>query len=171
MIFYWFLLVDKEIPTKKLCYKADVKVLMDLKLNAVVEKNQPAAFTTVWCGVQYYSKTVDYGAPPSKWAILKAFYAEHCVKPSGELKETMEASILKTFLGKFAHFMILWPAGQPCLYYLWKLLNNAGTLKNGKFSIHRANKLLRRDTNCMRSLARWVNRLEIATPPIIRILQ
>ena len=121
---------------------------MDLKLPAAIEKSQPAAFTTVCCGVQYYSKTGVYGAPPSKWAKLKAFYAEHCVKPSGELKEIMEASILQTLLGKFAHFITLWPAGRPCMYYLWKLLNTAGTWKNGRFSIHRANKLLRHDNNC-----------------------
>ena len=72
---------------------------MDLKLPAAIEKSQPAAFTTVLFGVQYYSKTGVYGAPPSKWAKIEAFYSENCVKPSGKLKESMEASILQTLLG------------------------------------------------------------------------
>ena len=146
------------------------KLLMELKLPAAVEKSQPAAFTTVWCAVQYYSKTGVYGAPPSKWAKLKDFYSEHCMKPSGELKESMKASILQRLLGKFAHFMTLWPAGRPCLYYLWKLLNTAGTWKHGRFRIHRTNKLLRLDDNCIGSRARWGKRLEIATPPVRRML-
>ena len=146
------------------------KLLTDLKLPVAVEKSQQAAFTTVWCGVQYYSKTGVYGAPPSKWAKLKAFYTEHCIKPNGEHKESIKARILQTLLGKFAHFMTVWPAGRPCLYYLWKLLITAGTWKSGKFKIHRANKLLRFDANCMRALARWGNRLEIAAPPVRRML-
>ena len=90
-----------------------------------MEKSQPAAFSIVWYGVEYFSKTGKYGAPRNKWKKLRAYFETNMLDNEGGLTEKVEAGILQTLIGKLTHFMIFWTAGRPCLLYLWKLMATA----------------------------------------------
>ena len=93
-------------------------LLKELNLPPAVEKSQPASFSTVWCGVEYFSKTRYYGAPRAKWENLRAYFLEHILSEEEGFLKTVEAGKLQTLLGKLCHYMTVWAAGRPCLLYL-----------------------------------------------------
>ena len=101
------------------------KVLLELGLPKAVSKDQPAAFTTDWCGVRYFSKENMIGVPDKKWEKFRKFFKEAALTPEGKVVETITADTLRTTLGKFCHFTRIWPAGRPCLYPLWRLFFTA----------------------------------------------
>lgn len=94
------------------------KVLRELILPKAVSKGQPTAFTTNWCGVQFFSKEAIFGIPKKKWDKFTKFFRESILNLKGGLAESFTADLLRTALGKFCHFMRIWPAGRPCLYPL-----------------------------------------------------
>ena len=49
------------------------QLLAQLNLPKAPEKDQVAAFSTVWCGVEYFSKTRLVGIPKTKWEVLRSW--------------------------------------------------------------------------------------------------
>ena len=70
-------------------------LLMKLKLPLAVEKSQPAAFSTVWCGVEYFSKTGKYGVPKKKWKKLCGFFETNLLDNEGAITVKVEAGVLQ----------------------------------------------------------------------------
>ena len=47
-----------------------------------------------------------------------------------EFKEELDAEILRSALGKFHHHTLVWVAGRPHLYALWRLFYTASFSKS-----------------------------------------
>ena len=101
------------------------KLLARLNLSKVTAKDQPAAFSTIWCGVEFFSKKRLLVIPENKWGALRKWFDEEIPLDTQKGLHFIEAGTLRTALGKFGHAMLIWPAGRPCLYHLWCLLFTA----------------------------------------------
>ena len=145
-------------------------LLKELNLPLAIEKSQPAAFSTVWCGVEYFSKTGKFGVPKKKWKKLRAFFETNMLDMEGVVTGKVEAGVLQTLLGKFSHIMIIWRAGRPCLLYLRKLMMTASfrSRQRGKLSdIHQE---MIFDPDCLAALDRWCTIIQADSPPMRRML-
>lgn len=90
-----------------------------------IEKTQPAAFSTVWCGVHFCSKLKKFRIPTKKWVKMAGFFGEHLIDNCGKLRTSIKARTLLRAVGKFSHAMLVWPEERPCLYFPWKILRKA----------------------------------------------
>ena len=50
--------------------------LAALKFKKAPEKDQPAAFSTIWFGLEFFSKTRELGYPKKKWSKLREVFRE-----------------------------------------------------------------------------------------------
>ena len=140
-------------------------LLFRLNLPKAPEKDQAPSFTTIWCGIEFDSKSGCYGVPKSKWKKLKSFFNETFREKNGSLKCAIEAGVLERALGKFHYYANVWYAGRPPLYALWKvffqaLIKREIRRRNRVVTILRNPKqLLYFDEAATDSLNFWTNRL------------
>ena len=150
-------------------------LLEELHLPKAPEKDQAPAFSTVWFGIEFFSKSQTYGLPQKKWENLGLFFKDTFLLNDGEdFAPTVRAEQLQTALGKFHHAVLVWPAGRPSLYALWRLFYSAtfSYRKNRtkKPVLFRPKQQLTLNEEAQTSLTFWKNRLDTRTPPLRRML-
>ena len=83
------------------------KLLAQLNLPKAPNKDQCAAFSTVWCGVEYFSKKRLIGIPETKWTALRRWVDTNLSWESFKEAPVIEAGILQSALGKLCHAMLM----------------------------------------------------------------
>ena len=89
-------------------------LLKRLNLPKTSAKDQDAAFSTVWCGIEFFSKIRLVVMLEAKWTAVHKRMQVKIVLEAHEGPPTIEAGFLRELLGKFCHAMF-WPAGRPCI--------------------------------------------------------
>ena len=140
------------------------KLLARLNLPKASAKDQTAAFSTIWCGVEFFSKKRLLGIPENKWGALRKWVEVAISLESRKGLPFIEAGTLRTALGKFSHAMLIWPAGRPCLYHLWKLLFTASFFDRARTKLSMPSQKLELTLECIEAVTRWKQRLEGAAP-------
>ena len=83
-------------------------LLEELHLPKAPEKDQAPAFSTVWFGIEFFSKSQTYGLPQKKWENLGLFFKDTFLLNEGEdFTPTVRAEQLQTALGKFHHAVLV----------------------------------------------------------------
>ena len=86
--------------------------------------------------MSFDSKNQVYGIPEKKWRRLALFFAEKFLEgDKATVKSRVDAADLLSGLGKLHHITLVWSAGRPVLYFLWRLYYTAS------FSIRQPQKL------------------------------
>ena len=141
------------------------KLLKRLNLPKAPTKDQGAAFSTVWCGIEFFSKTRLVGIPEAKWTALHKWMQEKVQLVTREDPPTIEAGTLRSLLGKFCHAMLVWPAGRPCLYVLWRLLFRSALFHDReRLKLRFPRQKIKLTAECIGSLLIWKKRLCSAAP-------
>ena len=140
------------------------KLLARLNLPKAPAKDQQAAFSTIWCGVEFFSKKRLLGIPEKKWGALRKWVEEEIPLDSQKGLTFLEAGTLRTALGKFCHAMLIWPAGRPCLYNLWRLLFTASFYDRARTRLSVPRQRLELTLECTEALTRWKQRLQGPAP-------
>ena len=68
------------------------------------------------------------------------------------IKEELDAEILRSALGKFHHHTLVWVAGRPHLYALWRLFYTASFSKSGPSQLMPAKQSLKVTNEVRKSL-------------------
>ena len=140
------------------------KLLAQLNLPKAPNKDQNAAFSTIWCGKVYFSKKRLIGIPKPKWAALRKWVDTTFPLEQADGPPLIEAGALQSALGKFCHAMITWPAGRPCLYHLWRLLFTASFSNKDRAKLSMPHQTLELTPDCIGAITRWKQRLAEAAP-------
>ena len=156
---------DKEIIQRGEKVGRDFdELLARLHLPKAPAKDQEAAFTTVWCGVEFFSKKRLVGVPENKWVALRKWIDEEFTFAAQEGLPHIEAGTLQSALGKFCHAMLIWPAGRPCLYHLWSLLFTACYSDRTRAKLSMPQQPLTLTEGCIKAVLKWKERLKGVAP-------
>ena len=140
------------------------QLLAQLNLPKAPAKDQDAAFSTVWCGVEFFSKTRLVGIPKTKWEALRHWMDTNIKLAHDKRAPCIAAGTLQTALGKLCHAMLIWPAGRPCLYFLWRLFYTAAFRDRTRSKLQIASQPLKLTDDCITALTIWKERLLRAAP-------
>ena len=145
------------------------KLLSSLGLPKAPEKDQPPAFTTIWYGICFNTKTGTYSLPLAKWEdLLKYFEAQFVDSATNSIMKRIEAAELHRALGKFHHATLVWTAGRPSLYAIWKLFYSAKFRSGAAHILQPKKQLLNVTPEAKKSLRYW--RSALSNPPPERFM-
>ena len=118
---------DEQIMDRgQTCERRFDNLLEKLNLPKAPENDQTSGFSVVWFGIKYFTKTRCYGIPAKKWEALRLWVADKLMnKQRTDVPDRVDAATLRSALGKFHHKTLVWCAGRPSLYALWKLFFTA----------------------------------------------
>ena len=145
------------------------KLLHDLRLPKAQEKDQDPAFTSIWLGWKFCTKSNTLNVTKKKWIRLREFFLETFVQKDGRsLKDTIVGELLREALGKLHHAAVVWSQGRPLLYSLWCVFYKAKFYKRDKDStrILCPNQVLHFGYYAKRDLQIWFNRLSNKKPQV-----
>ena len=146
-------------------------LMHDLNLPKAPEKDQEAAFTTIWYGLIFDSKNQVYGIPERKWERLAQFFTEKLLEDDkATVKSKVDAEDLLSGLGKLHHITLVWSAGRPVLYFLWKLYYTAAFSYRQPQKLYPRKQQLRVNPDAARALSFWWEALSKVPPPRRRML-
>ena len=145
-------------------------LLRKLGLPKAQEKDQEPAFTTIWFGIEYFSKESTIGLPQKKWLKLRLFIADKFMTKERTVKSQIDAADLLTGLGKFHHMTGVWTAGRPSLYVLWVLLSTACFSCRKKLKLSPKKQLLQVSASAATAIAFWWGAVSQDEPPKRHIL-
>ena len=132
-------------------------LLHTLGLPKAPEKDQAPAFTTVWLGIEFFSKERCIGVPAEKWQKLRRFMQDKLLSTENriEVRTTLDAADLLSALGKFHHFTLVWTAGRPSLYALWLLLFTASFSDKARLQLAPKKQRLKTTPEAAETLLFW----------------
>ena len=145
------------------------QLLSQLHLPKAPAKDQNAAFSTIWCGVEFFSKTRLIGIPKTKWVALRKWMDANIELDNLDRAPSIVAGTLQTALGKFCHAMLIWPEGRPCLFFLWQLFFTADFRDRTRSKLQMPTQTLKLTVDCIAALTKWKERL-LSTAPRRRVI-
>ena len=145
-------------------------LLTKLGLQKAPEKDQNPAFTTIWFGIEYFSKDQTIGIPGKKWGKLRQFIENKFMTDEGTVKAHIEAADLLSGLGKLHHMTQVLTAGRPGLYALWVLFSRATFSSRQKLELSPKKQMLKVTQEAARSIEYWHKATTRDSPPTRTIL-
>ena len=86
------------------------------------------------------------------------------------VKDHVDAGTLLSALGKFHHISLVWPAGRPCLYALWKLYYTAHFKFGDPSKLIPKKQELEVTSEARRAILHWWEEVSLRTIPIRRMI-
>lgn len=146
-------------------------LLEELHLPKASEKDQEAAFTTIWYGIKFNSNQRSYSVPRKKWNEIGQFFVKKFLADDGiTIRDSVDAADLLSGLGKMHHVVLVWPAGRPCLYFLWRLYYTATFSPMNPSKLQPRKQSLEVSPEAKSALEFWRIRLSETGPPERRML-
>ena len=157
---------DRDILNRA---KTDVarfdSLLAKLGLPRATEKDQDPAFSTIWFGIEYFSKEQNIGIPKKKWRKLRQFIENKFMTDDGTVKAQVDAADLLSGLGKLHHMTQVLTAGRPRLYSLWVMLSRATFSSRKKLELSPKKQMLKVSPEAARAIAYWHKAVSRDNPP------